>query len=329
MTLAGVDTFDTAADADFSSVLSLAPGDSASLPTFSGYAQAMDVAVDQSIPLDITVSVTADCGSSSVVAAVVDSVKLTGKDDDIAAVFLGLQLPVATRYFVNVTNNAKTSIALTTTGVTYSTSITAGGVVTLGGDVTGPSSSNTVVKWRGIAIDAATFNGPVDAAIPIYDSGATTWRALAMSGDATMTDAGVVTIDSASVTLDGDVAGAADANTVNKWKNVLLGASMATPSTGDVPQYNGTDWEAVLLSTAVTLGGDVTGLAGANTVVEMGQRCTRHVDGDSRHRRHSRLQRRRHVARGSESRERNEHPDLHDERDERLCTVRGTWLCRG
>src|SRR5271170_1692479 len=48
VTIAGVNTFDTAPGANFAQVFSLAPGGIGTLPLFAGYAQLMDVAIDQS-----------------------------------------------------------------------------------------------------------------------------------------------------------------------------------------------------------------------------------------------------------------------------------------
>ena len=47
VTIAGVDTFDVAANTDAAAALVIGPGATASLPAFPGYAQFMDVAIDQ------------------------------------------------------------------------------------------------------------------------------------------------------------------------------------------------------------------------------------------------------------------------------------------
>jgi hypothetical protein len=52
----------------------------------------------------------------------------------------------------------------------------------------------------------------------------------------------------AVVALEGDVIGTSDDNTVVKWEGVPLDpATMASPGIGDVPIFNGTDWEAQAL----------------------------------------------------------------------------------
>ena len=278
VTIAGVATFDTVADQNFGALLGpIAPGATAFLSTFNGYAQFMDVAIDQTNLPPVTVTLAADCGGGSV-QAVVESENLTGVDSDIAAVFRKVRLPVATRYFVSVTNNSQVALSVTLTGVTYSlVPATAGGVVTLGGDVIGPSNANTVIKWDNVPLTLAgsgTFGAPVDAALPIYDIGTNTWRALALSGGATMTNAGVVTINAASITLGGDVTGPANANTVIKWDSVPLELGAApgftTPVDAAIPIYDiGTNtWRTFALSGGATMtdGGVVT-IGGASVTL--------------------------------------------------------------
>ena len=291
VTLAGVGEFDTAPDANFGSAYGpLAPGNSFTLPVLGGFAQLMDVAIDQTFLPGVIVSVTADCGPGSV-AAVVEATQLAGRDQTIAAVFRGLKLPVATRYFVSVANASAQNVSGVLTAVTYSVSITAGGVVVLNGDVIGPSNANTVIKWDNVPLQlgaAPGFGAPVDAAIPIFDAGTGTWRTFALSGGATMTNAGVVTINTAAITLGGDVTGPVGANTVVKWDNVplQLGAApgFGAPADAAIPIFDvGTGtWRTFALSggatmtnagvvtvnaAAITLAGDVTGPASANTVV--------------------------------------------------------------
>jgi hypothetical protein len=219
-TIAGVDSFDTVADQNFGTTfVALGPTATGTLTTFNGFAQLMDVAIDQTNLPPVTVTVTADCGPGSVLATVV-SAQMTGKDATIASVFRGIRLPVATRYFVSVTNNSQGAITTTLTGVTYSVSITAGGVVILGGDVIGPSNANTVVKWDNVPLllgAAPGFTTPVDAAIPIYDLALNEWRTFALSGGATMTNAGVVTVSAGALTLAGNANGPANANHVETF----------------------------------------------------------------------------------------------------------------
>jgi hypothetical protein len=222
ITVAGVNQFDTAADMDFGALFALAPGGSASLPVFGGYAQLMDVAIDQSnIPPFFTVTVIADCGPGSVLGALVASAQMSGTDTGIGALFRDLKLPVATRYFVNITNNSKQTPSIALTGVTSSVAATSGGAVILGGDVIGPSAANTDIKWFNVPLNNAgpgAFSAPggslADAPIPIYNQVLNTWFAFPLSGGATMNNLGVVTLNSAGIILAGNANGPASANDV-------------------------------------------------------------------------------------------------------------------
>jgi len=61
----------------------------------------------------------------------------------------------------------------------------------LAGDVTGTQSATSVVKIQGISVNSTA---PTDAQFLVYQSGITAYKAASMSGDATMTDTGVVSI---------------------------------------------------------------------------------------------------------------------------------------
>ena len=71
-----------------------------------------------------------------------------------------------------------------------------------------------------------------------------------------------------AVAMGGDVTGPSSASTVGKWRNVALDSSMATPSNGQIAQYDSgsTSWKAVALAAAVVLAGDVNGAYNANHV---------------------------------------------------------------
>lgn len=171
VTIAGVDTFDTAVDQNAGAVLTVLPGRTGTLPVFNGYAQFMDVAIDQTNLPPVTVTVTADCGLADPVLpsvqAIVKSVQMTGRDLDIASVFRQLKLPVATRYFASFTNNSRNGVALAFTAVTFSTQVMASGApIVLGGDATGPSNNNTVVGWEKVPL-GPSFPAPPALAVPI------------------------------------------------------------------------------------------------------------------------------------------------------------------
>jgi len=224
-TIAGVDSFDTASDQNFSALFTLSPGSTGTLTTFNGYAQQMDVAIDQSSLPPVLVQVMADNGAGSV-QVIIKYAQMSGEDDGIASVFRGLQLPVATRYFVSVTNQSGVSISTTLAAVTYSMSITSGGVVTLSPDVIGPSNANEVVQWAHVPLllaGSGNMTAPANAAVPIFDG--TEWRAFALSGGATMSNTGVVTISASGLTLTGNANGVASANTVQSFMNSVTNAA--------------------------------------------------------------------------------------------------------
>lgn len=54
--------------------------------------------------------------------------------------------------------------------------------------------AGTVIKWRGVTLDPASMAAPGDATIPVFDLGLAEWRAVVLSGGATVDNAGVVTI---------------------------------------------------------------------------------------------------------------------------------------
>ena len=94
------------------------------------------------------------------------------------------------------------------------------------------SPTNTDNIWAQKPIDPTTFNAPVDADLAIFDGPGQIWRAVAMSGDATITNAGVVTVTGATVTLGGDVQGPSGANTIVKGVGSII-YKPGTASTGD------------------------------------------------------------------------------------------------
>lgn len=257
VTIAAVDSFDTVTDQNFGALLGpLAPGASASLTTMNGYAQLMDVAIDQTNLSPVTVTVSADCGSADPVLASVQapvvSVTMAGADTDIASVFRGIKLPVATRYFVTVTNASSFPLSVTLTAVTYSVSITSGGVVALLGDVIGPSNNNTVIKWDNVPLLRGAVAGSFDLAqlslsdaeVPIFDAALGEWRAFALSGGATMNNLGVVTIAAGSLALVGNTNGPANANTLQSFATSTTNADItvaAQPNpTGEIYEgFNG------------------------------------------------------------------------------------------
>lgn len=76
------------------------------------------------------------------------------------------------------------------THLTYSTVVS----FAAANDLTGTFSSQTVVGWRSHALDATTFGTPPSAGLPIWVGGSTKWEAIAISGDGTISEAGVLAI---------------------------------------------------------------------------------------------------------------------------------------
>lgn len=307
-TIAGVNEFDTAPSANQSALLTLAPGAIGLLPIFAGFAQQMDVAIGQSNLPPVTVRVLASNGAGSVIAPV-DSASGGGTGPVlIGPVFRQLQLPVATQYVVEITNDSNQTVTVPLTACTYSTAVTAGGAVVLGGDVIGPSNANTVIKWDNVALTLAgigSFGAPADAAIPIFDINTLAWRALPLGQDIIVDDGGLVTVgawlhqplDPATMgapangdipVWDGvgfvwkaeagtsigpmgpDVIGTIGANEVVQWVHKPLDpVTMGAPNLGDVPSWNGVQWVAGPVAAAIVLTGNVNGPANANRFLSL------------------------------------------------------------
>ena len=283
VTIAGVNTFDTAPDGNFGTVANATPGQEVFLPSFTGYAQLIDVAIDQRNLPPVLVTVYANCGAGSV-QAVVDKVQLSGIDKTVSAVFQDLKLPPAVNYLVSMTNQSQVNVSVVLTGGTHSIAATTGGSVILNGDVTGPSASNTVIKWRNVSLDPATMSAPADTQLPVFDSATASWRAVTLSGGASVDHNGVVTLNTGTQTIAGDVTGDLAASTVVAWRGKSLdAATMSAPADTQLPVFDSAtnSWRSVALSGGVmidhngvatlstggqSIAGDVTGTLAASTV---------------------------------------------------------------
>jgi hypothetical protein len=65
---------------------------------------------------------------------------------------------------------------------------------TPGGDLSGNSTTQTVIGWETKPLDATSFGTPTDAQVPIWNNGSAKWFSVSISGDITLTNAGVVTV---------------------------------------------------------------------------------------------------------------------------------------
>ncbi len=89
----------------------------------------------------------------------------------------------------------------------------ASSIITLNGDVTGPSGSNTVKALWGTALaDMSGAGAPTDAQMLIYNATSSTWSPVSLSKDATITNGGVLTLGS-TVTTGNDIIAALDNST--------------------------------------------------------------------------------------------------------------------
>ena len=100
--------------------------------------------------------------------------------------------------------------------------------VTLAGDVTGPSSANTVVKINGSPLGTTT--------------GATTGYVLSWNGSAWVPAAATT-----SVTMGGDVTGNSATSTVAKINGTTL-ATLSGATSGQALAWNGTAWAPATIS---------------------------------------------------------------------------------
>jgi len=283
ITVAGVDQFDTVADAEFGATFALAPGATGTLTVFPGFAQLMDVAIDQTnIPPSVTVKVTADCGGGSVIGALVASAQMSGTDSTIGEVFSELKLPVATEYFVSMTNNSQQAINITLTGVTSSVAVTGGAaVVTLTGNVNGPSNAN---RWTSLVL-ANTFAAPATVIPAVGLVPGDGWWYVAVTGAAsnrTVTLPVAPTAGEVVVVTDENAVLATNSITVNGNGNNVQGfaafpMSSAYPgSDGSIAlQFDGTAWYIFAdydanATSAITLAGNANGPSGANSVETFG-----------------------------------------------------------
>lgn len=149
-----------------------------------------------------------------------------------------------------------------------------------GGDLSGTYPNPSVAKIQGHAVSTSI---PSDAQFLVWNSTSSQWVPVNVTGNVSVTDAGVVTVNAIQGTgvsttaptttndllvfngtqwvpaaLAGDVTGQATGNTVGSLRGSAI--SFTAPTTNQLLYWNGTAW------TPVSLGGDVTNSPAANTV---------------------------------------------------------------
>jgi len=117
------------------------------------------------------------------------------------------------------------------------------------------SISNLDNIWAQQPIDAATFNAPSAAQLPIYALSLTRWRAVSMHGDATIDENGLITVSGGSVTLAGNTNGPSG---TNRFLQLVQDVGDADAS---VPEATGWWWMnvgPVTVDRTITLPADPT-----------------------------------------------------------------------
>lgn len=144
--------------------------------------------------------------------------------------------------------------------------ISGGGSFTAGGDLSGSSSSQTVIAWLGEALDPTTMGLPTDGQIPVYVNGSTAWKARSISGDISMSNAGAVAVGK----INGASVPAAGSLTTG---NVLQVSGVSALSYGPLNLAGGANYVTGLLpkgnQASQDVGGDLIGTTAAATVAKV------------------------------------------------------------
>ncbi len=244
--IVGFDLFDTAGDSANAAAETLSPNfTEVSFGSLTGYAQFADVSVKQNFQAKIRFTLYALAGVLGVFAPVPGASIVLGQEDGTANIFSHLALPGASEYELRAfIEEGSEPVTVSAAFAVYSESTSA--VFTAGGDLSGNAVSQTVIGWDGVPLDQTSMGSPSDAQIPIYDNAAGEWKARSITGDVQVLATGQT-----------GVVG---------WAGVALNASMANPSIGDVPVFNGSTWVSTPETSFFTAAGDLSGSSSTQTV---------------------------------------------------------------
>lgn len=146
------------------------------------------------------------------------------------------------------------------------------GVVTMLGDITGDSSSNTISKLQGFTLTASGGSAPVTGSLLGYNGTAWTPQGSAPVAGNVLVWNGTAWVPSSgtnvNITLAGDITGSSNTNTISKLQGKTLTAP--APVNGNVLYYNGAAW-VPSSGTGVTiqLAGDVTNASNTDFISKL------------------------------------------------------------
>lgn len=130
-------------------------------------------------------------------------------------------------------------------------------------DLGGTANSQTVIGWENNPLDASSMGAPIDAQLPIWNNITKKWFSISLSGDASNTNAGIVTVTK----INGTSVPAGGALTTG---NVLQVNGISSLSYGPLNLGGGTNYVTGTLpagnQASQSLAGDVSGTTAAAIV---------------------------------------------------------------
>jgi hypothetical protein len=164
-----------------------------------------------------------------------------------------IQIIGATGSGVTILNGTTALVTCNASG-NYVFPTTGSGIASLSGDVTGPSSSTTVVALQGNPVFAETLGSSEDGYALIWNADGY-WLA---------------TPTASGITFAGDLSGSSTSQTVVKIEgNPVLAQSLGSSQDGYIMTWHnaGPYWEALPAPSGFTAGGDLSGSSTSQTVV--------------------------------------------------------------